>query len=167
MARTTRLIVQASAYATFAVIVGLLSSWPAYDYAAGDAAVVKLSLSHAAARSRPCVRLTPEELAELAPNMRRPERCERERLPLVVELEIDGDLVLRVEAPPSGLWNDGPASVYERLEFEPGIHEVTARLRDSARSGGWDYSHTEAVRFERGRYFSVTFRAESGGFKFR
>lgn len=162
-----QLIVQASAYAVFAVVVGLLSAWPAYDNAARDRAIVKLSLSHAAARIRPCVVLTPDELAELAPNMRQPERCERARLPLVVELEIDGDVVLRIEAPPSGLWDDGPASVYQRFEFDPGPHEVTARLRDSARSDGWDYSHTEAVRFERGRYFSVTFRAESGGFKFR
>ncbi len=167
MRKAAGIVLQAFTYAMFAVCIGLLSAWPSYDYAAADRAMLKLSLSHATARTEPCVRLTPQEIAELAPNMRRPERCGRERLPLGVELEIDGELVLRLEAPPSGLWNDGPASVYERLAVDPGAHEVTVRLRDSARSSGWDYSHSEEVRFERGRYFTVTFKAETGGFRFR
>jgi hypothetical protein len=74
------------------------------------------------------VRLTPEEIAKLAPNMRRPEKCERERLPLTVELEIDGEIVKRIEAPPSGLWNDGPASVYQRFEIAPGTHTIIASV---------------------------------------
>lgn len=129
--------------------------------------MIKLSLSHAADRVAPCIRLTPKEVAELAPNMRRAERCERARLPLTVELEIDGALVAQLEAPPSGLWNDGPASVYERIEVAPGDHLLTARLRDSKRDVGWDFTHTEQVTLEPGRYFSVTFRAKAGGFNFR
>ena len=167
MTRGLRIVVQAIAYAAFALVLGYLSASPAYDYASAGNATVKLSLSHAANRVKPCVRLTPRELAELAPNMRRPEQCERERLPLIVELEIDGDVVASIEAPPSGLWDDGPASVYERFEVEPGTHTVTARLRDTDRSDGWDYTHTEEASLVAGRYFTVTFRAETGGFSFR
>lgn len=162
-----RILVQAIAYAAFAFVLGYLSASPAYDYASAGNATVKLSLSHAANRVKPCVRLTPRQIAELAPNMRRPEQCERQRLPLIVELEIDGDVVANIEAPPSGLWSDGPASVYERFEVEPGTHTVTARLRDTGRSVGWDYTHTEEASLVAGRYFTVTFRAETGGFSFR
>ena len=147
--------------------MGYLSASPAYQYADPGNATIKLSLSHAADRVKPCVRLTPEQIAELAPNMRRPETCERQRLPLTVKLEIDGETVANIEAPPSGLWNDGPASVYERFEAEPGRHTITARLRDSNRTEGWDYVHTEDVTLVANRYFTVTFRGESGGFSFR
>ena len=162
-----RLFLQAITYAVFAILVGYLSASPAYDYTDPGNATIKLSLSHAADRVKPCVRLTPEQIAELAPNMRRPETCERQRLPLTVELEIDGETVTTIEAPPSGLWNDGPASVYERFEVDPGRHTITARLRDSDRTEGWDYVHTEDVTLVASRYFTVTFRAETGGFAFR
>ncbi|MDH3758935.1 MAG: hypothetical protein OEV10_06805 [Gammaproteobacteria bacterium] len=162
-----RIALQALTYAAFAVVLGYLSASPAYDYAAEEYATVKLSLSHAANRVKPCVRLTPKEIAELAPNMRRPEKCERERLPLTVEFEIDGEIVTRIEAAPSGLWNDGPASVYERFEVAPGTHTIIARLRESDRPDGWDYVHSETVTLLAGRYFTVTFRAETGGFSFR
>ena len=167
MSRAAKFVLQVATYAVFAAFVGYLSASPAYDYGFADRASVKLSLSHAANRVKPCVRLTPQEIAELAPNMRRPERCERERLPLTVELEFDGELVIQLEAPPSGLWHDGPASIYERFEVEPGEHRVTARLRDSDRGEGWDYAKTENVTLEAGRYFTVTFRANAGGFEFR
>lgn len=167
MHKSLRIAVQVILYAGFAAFLGWLSASPAYEYAAADRATVKLSLSHAANRVKPCVRLTPGEIAELAPNMRRPEKCERERLPLTVELEVDSEIAVRIVAEPSGLWRDGPASVYERFELMPGTHTITARLRDSGRPDGWDYAHSEKVTLQAGRYFTVTFRAESGGFSFR
>ncbi len=167
MADVPRMTVQVLAYLAFAAVVGSLSASPAYDYAKADKATVKLSFSHAADRVKPCVRLTPEEIAKLAPNMRRSESCERERLPLTVRVELDGALLTEIVAPPSGLWNDGPASVYRRFEVDPGKHTITARLRHSARTDGWDYTHSEAVTLVAGRYFTITFRAETGGFRFR
>lgn len=167
MASGLRILLQIIAYAAFAAVTGYLSASPAYDYADAGNATVKLSLSHAADRVKPCVRLTPEQIAALAPNMRRPERCERERLPLTVELQIDDETVARIVAAPSGLWNDGPASIYERFEVPPGPHRVVARLRDSKRADGWDYVHAQDVMLPAGRYFTITFRAESGGFSFR
>ena len=167
MSKVLQITLQVLAYAAFAALLGYLSASPGYDYASADKATVKLSLSHAANRVKPCVQLTPREIAELPPNMRRPEICERERLPLTVELEIDGEIVRSIEAQPSGLWNDGAASIYERFEIEAGAHTVTARLRDTDRSDGWDYTHTEDVMLAAGRYFTVTFRAETGGFRFR
>lgn len=167
MNSVSRWLLQAILYAAFAAFLGYLSASPSYDYASEDVATVKLSLSHAANRVKPCVRLTPQQMAELAPNMRVPEKCERERLPLSVELEVDGQIVVALQVPPSGLWGDGAASVYERFEIGPGEHTLTARLTDTDREEGWDYTHTETVTLQAGRYFTVTFRPETGGFSFR
>lgn len=167
MTRILRYLVQALLLTAFAVFVGYFSIAPRYEYADDSLAVLKLSLSHAANRAKPCVRLTPQEIAELPPNMRQPMKCERLRLPLIVELDVDGEAFVRIAAPPSGLWSDGQASIYERFDIEPGRHTITARLRETDREDGWDYAYTAEVELEAGRYFTVTFRAETGGFKFR
>ena len=160
-------MLQALFYAAFAAVVGYLSFWPRYHYASADLATVKLSLSHATERVVPCVQLTPQEIAELPPNMRTQQSCERQRLPLILQLDVDGDTVLHVEAVPSGLWNDGPASVYERFDLAPGAHTITLRMRDSSRQDSWDYTHSENVVLEAGRYTTITFKAENGGFRIR
>ena len=103
----------------------------------------------------------------MPPNERRPAKCERERLPLEFELDVNGETVLELDKGPSGLWNDGAASVYESLQLPPGTYEMTVRLRDSGREQGWDYAASQNVRLEAGRYTTITFRAESGGFNFR
>ena len=95
------------------------------------------------------------------------ESCERERLPLIIELDIDGETVFSKQAEPSGLWNDGPSSVYERLNVSAGAHEISVRMRDTARTEGWDYTKSAEVVLEPGRYFTVTFKAATGGFNFR
>ncbi len=160
-------LVQVLLYVAFAAIVYYFSVAPGYRYADPATATIKLSLSHAADRVEACVELTPQEINERALAGEPLNECARERLPLTVELDIDGEQVLQVTATPSGLWNDGPASVYERLDVAPGTHTITARLRDTARDDGWDYEHTERVTLVEGRYFTITFRAETGGFGFR
>ena len=160
-------IVQLLLYVAFAVFVGYFSIAPRYQYADASVATVKLSLSHAADRIEECVRLTPDEINARARRGESLNDCERERLPLTVEIEIDGETVLHVNAAPSGLWSDGPASVYERFDIAAGEHTITARLRDSARDSGWDYQHTETVVLHPARYFTIRFRAETGGFAFR
>lgn len=160
-------LLQVILYAGFAVFVGYFSAAPAYDYANPELTSIKLSLSHAANRVHPCPKLGPQEIADRAASGRPMQKCERERLPLTIALEIDGEVVYEAMAYPSGLWSDGPSSIYERLQVVPGPHEITARLRDSGRDSGWDYTHSERVDLAPGRYFTITFRAETGGFKFR
>lgn len=162
-----KLILQLLAYAAFALFIVWFATRPAYHYGDPDMAEIKLSLSHATQLVEPCVQLTQEQIAELAANMRRTESCERERLPLIIELDIDGEQVVALAAQPSGLWRDGPASVYERLRVAPGNHRIAVRLRDTARTEGWDYDKTEELVLRPGRYFTVTFKPETGGFLFR
>lgn len=167
MNNVIRVTLQILFYAAFGLLLGYFSFWPSYQYGSADMAEVKISLSHAAHRVMPCVQLTPQQIAELAPNMRRTQACERQRLPLFLEVEVDGEIVRLLEVAPSGLWEDGPASVYERFQLPPGTHHIAVRLRDTARTDGWDYSHSEDVVLEAGRYLTITFRPETGGFAIR
>ncbi len=160
-------LAQVGLYVVFAVFVGYFSIAPPYRYSDPGLATLKLSFSHAADRVTECVKLTPQQINERALRGEPLNECERERLPLTVELEVDGARVLHRVAAPSGLWNDGPASVYERIAVEPGRHTITARLRDTARTQGWDYEYSKTVDVVAGRYFTVTFRAETGGFAYR
>ena len=160
-------LVQVLLYAAFAVFIGYLSVAPRYRYADPELASIKLSLSHAANRIEDCVRLTPDQINARARRGELLDECARERLPLSVEIEMDGEIVLTLTAAPSGLWNDGPASVYERFDVAAGKPTITSRLRDSDRIAGWDYEHTESVELSPGRYFTIRFRAETGGFAYR
>ena len=160
-------VAQVLLYGVFAVLVGYFSIAPAYRYADPALASIKLSLSHAADRVSECVKLTLDEINARARRGESVNECERERLPLTVEVDVDGETVLSVTAEPSGLWSDGPASVYERIEIDAGRHTITARLRDSARETGWDHEYTENVVLPPGRYFTIRFREETGGFAFR
>ena len=167
MIKALRFLLQIALYGAFAVVIGWLSIFPPFRYASENMATIKVSLSHATERIEPCVKLTPEDMAKLAPNMQQPLRCERARLPLTIEIDIDGTSAVQLEAQPSGLWSDGSASVYERFDVAPGKHLITARLRDSARTDGWDYTYSEDVVLEPARYFTISFKPETGGFQYR
>ena len=167
MNSAAKAVVQLAIAALFWVGVAYFSVSPRYEYVADEIAIIKLSVSHAADRVTPCVQLSPQEIAALPPNERRPAKCERERVPLTLQLDVDDQTRINIEAEPSGLWNDGPASVYQTIAMAPGSYRVTARLRDSSRGSGWDYEDSKDIDLEAGRYLTVTFRAESGGFEFR
>lgn len=160
-------VVQAVLYVAFAVFVGYLSVAPPYQYADPELAVIKLSLSHAADRVEECVKLTPDEINARARRGEPLSQCARERLPLAVEVDVDGETVIRATGNPSGLWSDGPASVYEKIGVAAGTHTISARLRDSARESGWDHEYSEEVYLSPGRYLTIRFRAETGGFAYR
>lgn len=162
----TRGFAQCVFYAGFAFVVATFSHWPPYMRIAPDSAVIKLSFSHAGDLREPCRTLSPEELAELAPNMRSGVDCPRERVPVVVELEIDGERVYYAELPPSGLADDGPSSVYERFEVPVGSHQIRVRLRDTVRKSGFDHEGSADVRLSARQSFVIDFRSELGGFQF-
>jgi len=158
---------QAIAYALFALTIGYFATRPAYTHLDPGKAVIKLSFTHAGERKGDCRRLTPEELAELAPNMRRPLDCPRERTPLVVEFSIDGDILFRGELPPSGLAGDGVSTVYRKFPVAPGQHRLTARLRDTTRLEGFDHESEVDVTLEPMQNFVVDFKPAAGGFTFQ
>jgi hypothetical protein len=92
--------------------------------------------------------------------------CPRERLPVLVELEMDGKLLLRRELAASGLSHDRASSIYHKFVVPPGRHRVTVRLRDSARTEGFDYTRSTEVELRPRQNFVVDFHATNGGFSF-
>lgn len=157
---------QAVLYAAFMAVLGYFATLPAYVYVDPGAAVITLSFGHAGEKTSACRRLTPEEIAALAPNMRRPMDCPRGRVSLLVELWLDDEILYQASLPPSGLAGDGASSVYERFVVAPGRHRLAARLRDSRREEGFDYALEDDVELAPGQHLVVDFRAGTGGFKF-
>ena len=166
MVRVLQTIGQAIAYALFAVVIGYFATQPAYTYLDPGKAQIKLSFGHAGEHITECRQLTQEELNKLAPNMRRPMDCPRERRPLLVELELDGEILYRDELPPSGLASDGASTAYRKFAVPAGLYRLVARLRDSRREDGFDYEKAAEIMLSPQQNFVIDFRPELGGFLF-
>jgi hypothetical protein len=124
-------------------------------------ALLKLSFSHAGARKEACHERTPEELAKLAPNMRAQTVCPRERVPVTVEVALDGKPLFRVVAPPAGLAKDGASTVYRRVPVPAGRYRVTARLSDVP-GGEFNHSADTTVELAPGHVLVIDFDAGKG-----
>ena len=150
-------------YALFALIIGYFSNSPPYRHLAADQALIKLSFSLHGKLVSECRRRTPEELAKLAPNMRAPMDCKRERSAVTVEIDLDGVPAYRHVAVPSGLSKDGASTVYRRFPVAAGEHRIAVRLKDDARSAGFTYRREQTVRLAPGKVLVIDFNAEKGG----
>jgi hypothetical protein len=161
-----RFVFQLALYVPLMVLIGYFSVNPKFTVVPEGEALLRLSIVHAAERKEQCRERTPEELAKLAPNMRAPLDCPRERSPLLVELELDGALVYRREAQPAGLKKDGAAAVYHRMNVPAGKHRIVARLRD--RPGeAFNYVREATLELAPGASVVIDFAAPQGGFLIR
>jgi hypothetical protein len=161
-----RFIAQLLLYVPLMFIIGYFSSYPRFTHLPEDRALLRLSFSHAGERLHECRQRSPEELANLSPNMRAQLDCPRERSPLQVEVDLDDKLLFRIEAQPSGLRHDGASTVYRRLELPTGTHRVAVRLRDRA-GGSFNRVGEVTVDLRPGATLLVDFDAQRGGFRFR
>jgi hypothetical protein len=163
--KALRFAAQLALYVPLMAILAYFSTNPRFSVVAPDEALVRVSFIHATQRKQACRERSAEELAKLAPNMRAALDCPRERSPALVELELDGKLVLRREVQPSGLRRDGNVAVYERLALPAGRHRIVARLRDRP-EGGFNYVKDETLELAGGRVLIIDFNAARGGFAF-
>lgn len=167
MTNLLRYLGQAAVYGIIAVLFGYFSSAPSYVHFPPDRAAIKISLVHSAKPKEPCHRRTREELAELAPNMRKPVSCERERLPVRLEVTLDDRVLLREELPPGGLAGDGPARIDRRFAVAPGTYRLKLAMSDSDRAQGYDYAREMEITLVARQNLAIDFRAERGGFIIR
>ncbi|HXE46899.1 MAG TPA: hypothetical protein VN663_00925 [Ramlibacter sp.] len=154
---------QALLYGAFAVFIGVFSSWPEYRALPPNQALVKVSFIHHGQRVADCRPFTAEELAKLAPNMRTPMKCERERSPVTIELDLDGATVYRHVAAPSGLSRDGASSVYHRIAVPAGEHRFSVRLKDSASARDFTHTRDATLTLKPAQVLVIDFDAEKGG----
>lgn len=155
------------AFTVFAIGLGYFSTSPSYTYHDPTKALLMVSFSHASERKEDCRKFTQEELNELAPNMRRPLDCPRERVPIHVEVVMDSKVLLSKSYNPTGLAKDGAVSVYESIPIAPGQHHVVAKLRDSRREHGFDYQAETSIELEQKELFVIDFRKDLNGFYFQ
>lgn len=160
-----RIAAQVLLYSAFAVLLGYFSVSPTYTQINPEFGVIKLSFSHAGQPETECRRRTQAQLDDLAPNMRKAMDCPRRRVPLLVELELDGERVYRASLPPSGLAGDGASTVYQDFPVPAGRYTLAARLRDSRRDQGFDWNMERVIEISPREKIVIDFRAETGGFK--
>ena len=165
MNKSVRIAGQLILFGLFAAAIGYFSSAPRYVHLPPDQALVKVSFTHTAQRVGACRRRSDEELAKLPPNMRVREECPRERAPVRIELDIDGEPVYRDLLQPSGLSRDGATSVYRRIPVAVGQHRLDARMSDSA-SGEFNFTRSETVELAPAQILLVEFDLQSDGLQF-
>ena len=166
MLKFGRLVGMIVSFGLFGLMLGYFSNAPSYTYHDPEMALMMVSFSHSSERKEECRRFTPEEIAATAANMRRPMDCKRERVPVYVEVMLDGENLLSKSYNPTGLAKDGSASIYERISIKPGEHRLIVKLRDSGREQGFDYESDTVITIEPKELFVIDFRKELGGFYF-
>ncbi len=166
MAVILRWFGQAVIYAGMALWLGYFANQPVYTHLPPDQALIKMSIVHGAQRKGECRRRTKEELEAMNPNMRTPLDCPRERLPIHIEILLDGDRLYDESVTAAGLAHGGTTRAYQRFPVVAGRHELVARMVDSARTEGYDFERAAIVELAPGENFVIDFRAESGGFLF-
>ena len=163
MARPASIAGQALLYALFAAFIGYFSAYPRYRHLDEREALIKLSFSHPGRLKADCRPRTAEELARLAPNMRMPVDCPRERSPVRVELKLDDKVIAEREVRPAGLARDGASTVYARFPVESGEHRLSVRINDDVRVEGFNHTREDRVRLQPGRVLVVDFDPAKGG----
>jgi len=167
MTRVLKYIGQGIVYAAVAVFIGYFASRPLFHQFPDGQAQIKLSFAHGAARTKECRRLTPQEIAKLPPNERRPNTCDRARVAMHVQLDLDGKIIYEAKLEPTGLAGDGPARAYRKFAVPAGPHTITARLRDTRKTTGFNYETRHEVDLVPGQNLAVDFKADQGGFIFQ
>ena len=160
------LLLQALAYGLFALMLGYFSNRPVYSRLEPGQALITLSFNHAGQRKEECRRYSQEELSRMAPNMRRPMDCSRERVPVHIELELDGNRLLSHDFPPTGLASDGASVIYYKVTVPAGRHHLVIRMRDNREGKGFDWKREARIELVEAENFVIDFRREQGGFIF-
>jgi hypothetical protein len=163
MADAWRYIAQALLYAAFAAVVGFFSTSPSFRLLDDDQALLRLSVQHPGQLKGDCRQRTPEQLAQLPPQMRAPLDCPRERSPVTVRVELDGKTVIDAVFPPAGLHNDGASAGYRRLPIRAGRHTLRVQLNDDARRSDFPYERVATLDVQPGQVVLLDFDPAKGG----
>lgn len=153
-------------YATVCAAIGVLATWPRIPLVPPGSAEIKLSLAHSAGRKVECRRLSPQEIAKMPPAERRPNTCGRERVPMRIQLVVDGKRLYDATVEPLGLTRDGPARIYEKFIVPAGQHTIIVRLKDKPDALEFDFEKEVVVNLKPHTSMAVDFKADLGGFIF-
>ncbi len=149
-------------YAIFMALVWYFSAAPAYRYLEPNQAVVVISVSHSGELLKPCRKVSAEDLAKLAPNMRKPMDCPRERSPIKIEVSMDGEELFNITAQPPGLFADGSVNVYRSVKVTAGQHHFEVKMNDSVHLQGSRFVASQNIKLEPAQQLLIDFNSEDG-----
>ncbi len=151
-------------YLIFMGVVGYFSIYPAYYQLEVNQAVITLSFTHVTKIRESCRKRSQEELMKLAPNMRLPVDCPRERSPLKLELYLDGKLMTKVEIEPIGFHQDQSVNLFRRIKVNAGEHTLLVWMNDDVNVDGPTYQYKQNVLLKPEQLLLIDFDAVSGRF---
>lgn len=157
-----RYLLQAFNYSVFMAIVWYFATSPSIRLIGDNEARITIAFAHAGQLREPCRRLTQEELNQLAPNMRKLEDCPRERSPVTIEAELDGQPFYNASLPPPGLFGDGGVDVFHSAKVPAGTHVISLRMNDSVRIEGFNQTHEQEVIIEPAQILLIGFESNRG-----
>jgi len=164
---TARIAGQALVFLLLVLGIGYLSQRPLLRPLPEGEGLVRLAMAVPGKLKGECRQFTEQELAKLAPNMRRPQDCPRERLPVRIRLELDGVLLREEVIEPSGIARDGGATAYWKLAVPAGRHELRARVSEDAAAPGFAYERGFRVDLHPGGIVTLDFDRQRGGILLR
>lgn len=157
-----RYLLQAINYTVFMALVWYFATSPSIRIIADDEAMITVAFSHAGQLREPCRRLSQEELNALPPNMRKPEDCPRERSPVRIEIELDGEKLYGESLQPPGLFEDGGVDVYYRKKIPVGTHQLSLKMNDSVRIEGFNHSLDKQIHVTPAQILLIGFENRRG-----
>ncbi len=150
---------QVVAYALLGLALVTLSHWPEYRPLAPERALLRVALSHPGERLGKCRERSAEELARMAPNLRAPLDCPRERAPVRLRLELDGAPLVDETLAPGGFARDGMSTLYRRFEVGAGKHHLRVRVAERPDATGERFDRSVELDLAPGQILTVSVNA--------
>ncbi|MCP3867351.1 MAG: hypothetical protein GY703_04480 [Gammaproteobacteria bacterium] len=164
MLNPKRLILQIFNYGLFMGLVWYFSFAPPYIRLNPDESMITLALSHSGERMEECRQLSPEEMAKLPPNMRISTDCPRERSPVTIDVQLDGNSVFKTMAEPPGLYKDQGVDIYHSIKVPAGTHKMVVEMNDNANKQGPTHTHKQDVTLDPAQLLVIQFKTSTGQF---
>jgi len=157
-----RYFLQAINYTIFMALIWYFATSPAIQILDRDEAMITIAFAHAGDLREPCKKLSSEELAKLALNMRKLEDCPRARSPVIIEATLDGQALYSKTLAPTGLFDDGGVDVYFSGRIPAGSHQFEIKMDDSIRQQGFNHTFRQEINVEPARIVLVDFDSKKG-----
>jgi hypothetical protein len=115
-----------------ALATAYYSDLPVYRIHDDGETELKLVVRHSGTLLEACRTLSTSELDQLAPNMRKPTSCPREKSPMTIELTINELPPYVATIVPSGLHNDGVLALYKSFNLKHGPVRIRLRSKEDS-----------------------------------
>ncbi len=164
MHKFLKIVLQIFNYSLFMGVVWYFSLYPAYHQLDENQAMITFTLGHVGKHVQECRRMTQEELLKLAPNMRKPMDCTRERSPITMELQMDGKVIYNKIAPPLGLFKDQGIDIYQNIKVPAGKHHLLVWINDDVKVKGPTYRLEQDISLKPEQHMIIEFNSSAGKF---